>query len=322
MDKRYNDSLTAEERRRKNRRFNAILYTIGAVLVLAGIIIIINDQTFLFDKIGKWFSGEKSDMPTFPPFASLSSADPNYQGTYPPYWSNEPGTTPPPWAYSTPEPGSTAGPGNTGGSSGSHGGSWTAPTPLPEAGPEAPVYVYFPQYDISCPVDPVGYNWRGQMDVIRAYNRAGWLITSGTPVTGGNILIAGHNRYSGKLGYFSVIKDKLQVGDQVIVKMKSGDFAYYIVESVNKWRYDQIPDHIMRLDSIPRLTLITCFGDYSSSVGSSIHRVIAVCRPVIFNSGEPDETAEPIVTDEPMDTLTPIDGTPKPFDTLPPGETE
>lgn len=283
MDKRYYESLTAQERRRKNRRFNTILYTIGAVLVLAGIIIIINDQTYLFDKIGKWFSGDKTVMPTFPPNVSLSTMDPNYAGPYAPNWTLEPGTTPPPWIGTSAQPDTSAEPGTTTGT-GSHGGTWTAPTPLPETGPEAPVYVFFPQYDIACPVDPVGYNWRGQMDVIRAYNRAGWLITSGTPVTGGNILIAGHNRYSGKLGYFSVVKDKLKIGDQVIIQMKSGDYAYYIVESIDRWRYDAVPDYIMRLDSDPRLTLITCYGDYSSAIGSSIHRVIAVCRPVQFDS--------------------------------------
>lgn len=137
----------------------------------------------------------------------------------------------------------------------------------------------FPQYDITCPVDPVGYNWRGEMATVRSPFRAGWLKYSGDPVTGGNVILAGHNRYSGKLGYFSVVKDKLQPGDQVIVKMQNGEYAYYIVESINQYHYQHVPWEVMQHDGESRLTLITCLGDFSSSAGTSMHRVVAVCRP-------------------------------------------
>lgn len=244
MDKKYYETLAAEERRRKNRIHNAVLYTVGGLLVLVGIIIIINDQTYLFDKLGKWLRGEKEEMPTFPPYVMETELPED----------------------ETPAPGVPT--------------EVPVVTEVPDPAQGAPVCVYFPQYDIICPVDPVGYNWKGQMDTVRAYDRAGWLQTSGTPITGGNILIAGHNRYSGKLGYFSVIKDELQVGDQVIIEMANGNLAYYIVESIDRWKYDELPDNIMRLDEVPRLTLITCYGDYSAEIGSSIHRVIAVCKPV------------------------------------------
>lgn len=132
----------------------------------------------------------------------------------------------------------------------------------------APECVYFPQYDITCPVDPVGYNWRGEMATVRSPFRAGWLKYSGDPVTGGNVILAGHNRYSGKLGYFSVVKDKLQPGDQVIVKMQNGEYAYYIVESINQYHYQHVPWEVMQHDGESRLTLITCLGDFSSSAGT------------------------------------------------------
>ena len=70
-----------------------------------------------------------------------------------------------------------------------------------------------------------------------------------------------------------------QPGDQVIVKMQNGEYAYYIVESINQYHYQHVPWEVMQHDGESRLTLITCLGDFSSSAGTSMHRVVAVCRP-------------------------------------------
>lgn len=237
-------TYSAEERRRKNRRFNTVLYIISAVLILGGIAIIISDTTYLFDKIFR--PGKFVVEVTVPPGTPVL-------------------ITPSP----SPLPGESV-------------------EPVVTAEPVAsrPVKVVFPQYSIVCPVDPVGFNWKGQMATVRAHDRAGWLETSGTPATGGNILIAGHNKYSGKLGYFDVVKSKLQVGDIVYLELENGEIAYYVVESVNKWRYDEVPNEVMQIWGEPRLTLITCYGDFSHEIGSSIHRVIAICKPVTFQIPE------------------------------------
>lgn len=265
MDKKKRKVYTPAEKRRRNRRHNAIVTSIAVVLLLAGIIIIVSDTTFFFDDAGRWIRrsilGESFE--TIPPFPTGSpNSDPSD-----PDDPNNPNIGP--QGSLVPRP--TFSPDET---------------PLPENVTEepfiydyAPECVYFPQYDITCPVDPVGYNWRGEMATVRSPFRAGWLKYSGDPVTGGNVILAGHNRYSGKLGYFSVVKDKLQPGDQVIVKMQNGEYAYYIVESINQYHYQHVPWEVMQNDGESRLTLITCLGDFNSSAGTSIHRVVAVCRP-------------------------------------------
>lgn len=249
MGKKIEKNETSDEKRRRNRRFNTVLYIISAALVLAGVIIIVNDTTYFFDRLFKKEAISSGNV-TFPPIDLIIDVD-DYTPVPTAHFTLDPNTTP------TPEP-----------------------TPTEAPVPQPPVCVYFPQYDIACPIDPVGYNSLGQMATVRAHDRAGWLETSGTPTTGGNILIAGHNRYSGKLGYFSVIKDDLQIGDQVIIEMANGEMAFYLVEAIEKWRYDEVPAEIMQTWGEPRLTLITCYGDYSSALGSSIHRVIAICKPV------------------------------------------
>lgn len=153
-----------------------------------------------------------------------------------------------------------------------------SPTQEPEA--HRPVYVHFPQYNINCPVEPVGVTEDGVMATVPAHDRAGWLETSGTPTSGGNVIIAGHNRYHGNLGYFSVIRTDAKVGDQVMVEMDNGEYAFYLIESIQTFKYNEVPDEIMSVYGEPRLTLITCLGDYDYNLMMSRSRVIAVCKPV------------------------------------------
>lgn len=166
MDKKKRKVYTPAEKRRRNRRHNAIVTSIAVVLMLAGIIIIVSDTTFFFDDAGRWIRrnifGEVFE--TIPPFPTGSPSKPSD-----PDDPNNPNIGP--QGSLVPRP--TFSPDET---------------PLPENVTEepfiydyAPECVYFPQYDITCPVDPVGYNWRGEMATVRSPFRAGWLKYSGDP---------------------------------------------------------------------------------------------------------------------------------------------
>ena len=329
--KRVKKTYSPAEKRRRNRRFNTILYIAAALLMISGILLIVSDQTLLFptiineveNRVQEISSGEKTVFPTVPPL-QMFTFDPNT--TFPPrdYVEENPFLNRP--HRETPEP--TLAPGVT---------PDPNATPRPTRDPNAPtqdpnyprptnqpVYAYAPKNvyflddyiqnsisNIICPVDPVGYNANGQMDTVRSAFRAGWFMYGGDPVRGGNTLIAGHNRYSGRLGYFSVIKDKMLPGDIVIVEMQNGEYAYYAVDTITEYPYDAVPDSVMNIYGRPRLTLITCLGDYSSVIHTSRHRVIAVCYPVYFGenngtgSGQPEATPEPVITSEPVITPEP-----------------
>lgn len=294
--KRVKKTYSPAEKKRRNRRFNAILYTISALLILAGTILILSDQTLIFPNIANFFSkewqrvttGEEPAMPTLPPFAMVTlepgaTLKPPEYDPYSPSSTGEPltlapGETPGP----TEDPSITYAPHET-------------PEPTPY-NPYAPKNIYFLNdyvaaniQDIVCPIDAVGYNSNGQMDTSHSAFRAAWFMYGGDPAHGGNTIIAGHNRYSGKMGYFSIIqKGKLVSGDIVIVEMYNGEFAYYQVDTVNTYPYDEVPKTVMSTAGNPRLTLITCLGDYSSLIHTSRHRVIAICYPVVFAGGGED----------------------------------
>lgn len=275
--------LTDEQKRKKRKRHNLIIYIVSAVLILSGIYIIINDQTLFFKRIENKLVGT-GDMPTLPPgdpniTLGYDTESPKHvMPTLPPHGTD---TQTPDNEYTTPAGDITPMP-------------TPEATPVPNTYPYAPKYVHFVGHDVSCPIDPVGLDSNGQMYVVKSAFRAGWYKNSGDPIHGGNIIIAGHNRYSSKLGYFSIIKDRMKVGDMVILEMHNGEYAYYMVESIEQYPYDDVPDSVMTTGGKNRLTLITCLGDYSFLIHTSRHRVIAICAPVVFERSDreppPNET--------------------------------
>ncbi len=268
MDIKQKKTYSKEERRRRNKRFNTVLYIIAGLLVLTGIIIIISDTTLLFDKL--FHPGDFIvDVPVPTGEFVFVSPDPNEShipGVDPDPGLDIPDRTLAPGETPTPSPSTST-------------GTQSSSVPL---SPNRPVYVYFPDYDITCPIDPVGYSWTGNMATVRAHNRAAWLNSSGDPVRGGNTILAGHNKYSGKLGYFDVVKSKLKINDIVVVKTAADELYYYAVVSIDTYPYNSVPYSVMDTEGEPRLTLITCLGDFDHSIGSSKHRVVAVCKPVSF----------------------------------------
>ncbi|MBR0157169.1 MAG: class F sortase [Clostridia bacterium] len=315
------------EKKRRRRRHNAIVYTIAILLFLTGAVIIISDQTLFFPRLWESFSScvgiSKDVKPTPSPDEQNAgfvwvTADPNDTDTHwdihiegsghepgeNDYWDNPYETLPP---GVTPDPNATPRP-------------TRPPTPPTSHAPVAPTSSYAPKNvyflnrytaatitDTTCPVDPVGYNSKGQMDTVHSAFRAGWFMYGGDPVHGGNTLIAGHNRYSGRKGWFSLIQEgKIQPGDVVVVELNSGDYTYFMVDFVERYEYDAVPDEIMNTGGRPRLTLITCYGDYDSSIHTSRHRVIAVCYPVYLNDNGGNTTAAP--TDPPPVTQNPATG--------------
>ena len=233
-----------EKRRRKNRIFNTVLYCISACFILFGIFIILRDQTDLFNHD----TAEKPSA-TFPP---EDVVEPILTPTAVPTAETGEPTKPPPedTELPSPEPGSQ------------------------------PVAIYFYDHDISVKVVPVGLNKKGEMETIPKHDIAGWYKYGPAPNQDGNCIIAGHNRYSGQKGLFALLHKGLEVGDKICVTMENGEVMFYVVESINRYKYNKVPDSVMELGGQQRLTLITCLGDFNYDLQMSETRVVAVCRPI------------------------------------------
>lgn len=291
-DKRKNkyENETPEERakrRRKNRIFNAVLYTISAILILGGVLIILLDQTTIFNVNSAEIPQVTfPPIPTFPPDGVTEepyTTDPGALEPTPTPTPNPPGVTDPPPtptpdpALFTPAPTNTDKPNTTHKPTSTH-----RPVATDDPAndiPNRPVAVYFDGHDISCRVIPVGVDSNGQMASVPRYDVAGWYKFGACPDEEGNCIIAGHNRY-GRKGLFSILHDGLAVGDRIIVTLADGRYMFYVVESLTQYLYNEVPDEVMHTWGEQRLTLITCLGDYSHVLHMSMTRVVAVCRPI------------------------------------------
>ena len=227
------------KRRKRRRIFNICLYIAAAVLIIGGAVIVLRDQTTIFNRN----SAEAPDV-TFPPQAvgTASPDDPVLIGS------------------ESPEPTVT-------------------PVPTPEPEPSVPVSISFVDYGIDVAVVPVGTDEQGRMIAYPAYDIAGWFDQSSAPNQNGNCIIAGHNRYQGQMGLFSVLHTDLKNGDRITVKMENGNYMFYVVETIISVPYNDVPDYVMGQTDDRRLTLITCMGDYDHNLHMSRTRAIAICKP-------------------------------------------
>jgi len=152
------------------------------------------------------------------------------------------------------------------------------PTPTPYVKP-IPIRLYFTDFELSCEVVSVGINADNEMETVDSPTKAAWLSFGPAPGENGNAIINGHNRFSGEAGYFSVLK-QMEGGEEVVIEFIDGTFKYFTVESINTYKIADVPDSVMATDGEPRMTLITCLGDWDSSIGTSASRVVAVCKEV------------------------------------------
>ncbi len=153
------------------------------------------------------------------------------------------------------------------------------PTPTPRPTFAAPAKIYFTAQEISADIIQVGVDDEdNSMEAPDDAKLGGWLTLSVPPGEPGNSIISGHDKWKGEKGTFSTLK-KLEPGDEVVIEHADGGFNYFEVIDVNTYLAEEVPDDVMRLtrEGTPKLTLITCLGDYDYT-GRSKSRVVATCQ--------------------------------------------
>ncbi|QOY37605.1 class F sortase [Anaerobacillus isosaccharinicus] len=123
-----------------------------------------------------------------------------------------------------------------------------------------PVKLIFPNKGVEAPIRPVGLNKKGEMDVIDDAINVGWYRYGRTPGGNGNALLSSHRDYKGKAGPLSKL-ETLNLGDELIIYYDDGSSHKFILESKERYPKDFVPTSVMKIDDIPRTTLITCTGE-------------------------------------------------------------
>lgn len=155
-------------------------------------------------------------------------------------------------------------------------GTESVPTALP------PVRLDLPGLGIDIPVDPVGVQDDGQMEIPPLAERAGWYRYGAAPADPqGTTVIAAHvdSVASAGLGPFARLRD-VAVGAQVSVTLADGTSLAYTVQEVRTVPKTAVAwDQVFVRDGAPRLVLITCGGAWQPAQRHYADNVIVIASP-------------------------------------------
>ena len=125
-----------------------------------------------------------------------------------------------------------------------------------------PVQLLIPSLRVNRPVEVVGVNRNGVLDLPSNGWNAGWYKGSPVPGAPGDAVIQGHAGYPGEPMLFGNLV-RLTRGDKIIIVLADGSQQLFLVESMAV-----VPigtSHVVDLGGPPRLTLLTCTGHFDQN---------------------------------------------------------
>jgi LPXTG-site transpeptidase (sortase) family protein len=125
-----------------------------------------------------------------------------------------------------------------------------------------PVQLLIPSMRVNRPVEAVGVNRNGVLDLPSNGWNAGWYKGSPVPGAPGDAVIQGHAGYPGEPMLFGNLV-RLTRGDKIIIVLADGSQQFFLVESMAV-----VPigtGHVVDLGGPPRLTLLTCTGHFDQN---------------------------------------------------------
>jgi hypothetical protein len=156
------------------------------------------------------------------------------------------------------------------------------PPPVAAATATAPVRVALPARGIEVPVDPVGVDGTGRMEVPPLAERGGWYRFGADPGdAAGTTVVAAHvdSVASGGAGPFARLVE-VRAGDRVDVTLADGTVRGYTVQEVTRFPKSEArwPDVFTR-DGLARLALVTCGGSFDRDARSYSDNVLVLATP-------------------------------------------
>ncbi|MFI5461364.1 MAG: class F sortase, partial [Isosphaerales bacterium] len=167
--------------------------------------------------------------------------------------------------------------------SGKPGQVWQAPVvpppPKPRVPTAAPVELLIPLLDVHRPVEKIGVDQSGVLNLpVNAWN-AGWYDGGPVPGAPGDAVIEGHAGYPGKPMMFGKL-DTLQPGAPIVVVLADGSRRLFLVVSMGTVPVGSFPPGLAEPSGPPRLTLFTCTGSFDKKSYSYSERLLVQARYV------------------------------------------
>ncbi|WES65120.1 sortase [Microbacter sp. GSS18] len=158
----------------------------------------------------------------------------------------------------------------------------TAATPAPARVSVPPVRLTIEAIGVDMPVEPVGVEPGGFMELPADPAVAGWYRFGSDPQSDdGNIVVSAHvDAPDRPIGPLSRLRD-LSGGETITVADAEGVSHTYRVESVTYYPKQDLPvDGLFAREGSDSLVVITCGGDFDRTTGRYADNVVAVATPV------------------------------------------
>lgn len=141
---------------------------------------------------------------------------------------------------------------------------------IKELVPSEPTRLQIPRIKLDAPVQNVGINDKGEMDVPSGKsNNVGWYAYGTKPGEVGSAVMDAH-----VFAAFSKLKN-VKVGDHLYVSTEAGEQLDFVVSETRVYKLEEVPrEKLFAQNDTERLNLITCAGKYISSRRTYSHRLI------------------------------------------------
>ena len=124
-----------------------------------------------------------------------------------------------------------------------------------------PAVILIPSLDVHRPIEPVGTDRSGHLDLPQNLWNAGWYKGGPVPGAPGAAVIEGHAGYPNAPLLFGKLR-LLHAGDQIVVVLSDGSRRLFVVDSLTVWAAGSGPPGMGEPYGPARLTLITCTGPF------------------------------------------------------------
>ena len=124
-----------------------------------------------------------------------------------------------------------------------------------------PAVILIPSLDVHRPIEPVGVDRSGHLDLPQNLWNAGWYKGGPVPGAPGDAVIEGHAGYPNAPLLFGKLR-LLHAGDKIVVVLADGSRQLFVVESLTVWAAGTGPPGMGEPYGPARLTLITCTGPF------------------------------------------------------------
>lgn len=136
-----------------------------------------------------------------------------------------------------------------------------------------PVELLIPALDVHRPIEGVGVDRSGVLNLPVNFWNAGWYAGGPIPGAPGDAVIEGHAGYPGQPLIFGKLI-LLKPGAKIIVVLADGTRQLFRVDSITSIAIGTAPADMGQPYGPPRLTLITCTGSFNKSSYSYSERLV------------------------------------------------